>query len=237
VGTFVSPGTIFTQQSWGQTPSTFRFVTDAAHADFMKLVYVTVGSQDQLAGARAGDAVTTSQWGLTASVDGTQVEFNWDYPNDGGCTSCGVQQFLLDGSGAVVQLDDPIRLAPIALVNGAGETRTYSLQFDGSWVAGLPDLHADLERANGNISAAVQAKNVAIPSGTVVADASDPSRQYVFKQLQVNEYLTTIPDPGGLDLGLAAGLDLSTVPGWHAVAIGPRPAAPEVRYSEGRPVR
>jgi hypothetical protein len=237
VGSFVAPGTTFSQQAWGQTPSTFRFVTDAADPDFMKLVYATVGTQDQLAGARIGDPVTSQQWGLTATVGGAAVQFNWEYPDGGTCMNCGVQQFLLDTHGQLVQLDDPIRLAPIELVNGAGERRTYSLQFDGSWVSGLPDLHGDLDRGGGSLSPAVAAKAVSIPSGTVVADALDGTKQYVFKQLQVSQYLATVADPGGLDLAMAGGLDLSTVPSWTPTGIGRKPDSATLRYSEGRPVK
>ncbi|GEJ55295.1 hypothetical protein AMYX_00360 [Anaeromyxobacter diazotrophicus] len=239
VAALVPAGTVFTQPSWGATPSTYTLVTDPADPSFMELVYLTVGQQDlqQHPTAVAGGVVTSGQWGLSATIGGTQVQFNWEYPDaSGACTTCGTQQFLLDAGGQIVQLDDPIRLAAMDLVNGAGEHHRYSMQFDGSWVSGLPDLHADLQAAGYQITPAIQAKAVAIPTGTVVTDAADASRQYVFKQLQVSEYLATAADPGGLDLAAAGALDLSTVPAWVATGLGARPPF-VLKYSEGNPVK
>jgi hypothetical protein len=236
--TLVPPGTTFTQQAWGLTPSQFQLVEDSADPRFMKLVYTVVGDQDahQPSPPAVGDVVTAGQWNLSAQIGNQAVLFSWDYPSQqNNCPSCGVQQFLVDGQGQLVLLDDPIRLAPIDLVNGAGEHHVYSLSFDGSWVSGLPDLHRDLQAAGYLITPAIQAKAVAIPNGTVVTDAVDGTKQYLFKQLAVSEYLATTSDPGGLDVTAAQALDLSTVPTWAATALGARPSY-VLKYSEGNAI-
>ena len=130
-------------------------------------------------------------------------------------------------------LDDPIRLSPITLSNHAGQSKTLSLQFDGSWVSGLPDVFNDLQRNGFQLTPDIEAKVIAIPAGTLVTDAVDASKQYVFKPLQVSEYLETIPDPGNLDLGPAKALDLGTVPNFIDHGMGSIPDAP-VKYSEGK---
>jgi hypothetical protein len=237
--TFLAGVDHFTPQ-WASTgSSTYRFVTDSSSGSFLKLVYDTVGTQDQNSGISAGDAVTTGQWSLlacaangTAVVDGVgnQVQFNWDYPQN--CQNCdGGQQFLMSGS-QYVMLDDPIRLASLSLVNHHGDTRSYALQFDGSWVSGLPNIQNELQQNGWEFTQALADKLVAIPNGTEVTDAGDAGKHYLFKQIQVSEYLSTIGDPGNLDLSQASGLDLTTVTGYSNNGMGTIPDVP-VKYSEG----
>jgi hypothetical protein len=225
---FVPAGTVFKPQ-WGGG-STYEFVTDSQSPKYLKLVYKTVSEGEQ--GKAIGDVVQTGQWGLVAYVDDVSagVQYNWDYPQDG--QDWGSQQFLLAG-GAPVLLDDPIRLDPVTLVNDTGE-RTFSLQFDGSWVGGLPDVYRDLERSGFEITPEIQAKIFTIPGGTEVVDAVS-GKHYLFKPLQMNEYLATIEDPGDLDPAAAAALDLGSVPSFVPHHMGPLPEVP-VKYSEGKPV-
>jgi hypothetical protein len=131
-----------------------------------------------------------------------------------------------------VLLDDPIRLASISLVNHHGDARSYALQFDGSWVSGLPDIQNELQRNGWTFTQSLADKLVVIPNGTAVTDAGDASKHYLFKQIQVSEYLSTIGDPGNLDLSQASGLDLSTVTGYSNNGMGTIPDVP-VKYSEG----
>lgn len=233
--TFLS-GVSYFKPQWCQSDcSTYRFETTAGD-NFLKLVYDVVGTQDESSGAVSGAPVTQGQWGLMAydaSNNSLNQQFNWDYPQN--CTNCGgQQQFLMDGS-TYVMLDDPIRLAPVELSTSGG-LKTFSLQFDGSWVSGLPEVFRDLEQNNWNFTPEIAAKVVAIPSGTEVVDATDSSKHYLFKQLQVQEYLARIADPGGLDLTEASALDLSTLPGYADSGMGAIPNV-AVKYSEGVPVQ
>jgi len=230
--TFVPAATVFMQQFNGGQESTFTFITDPADPGgrYMKLVYDTVRGRDEQNGKRSGQLVQTSIWGLLATIDGELTQFNWDYPQDG--QDWGSQQFLLAG-GTPVLLDDPIRLNPVTLGNASGE-RTFSLQFDGSWVAGLPDVYRDLERNHFEITPDIEAKIFTIPAGTEVVDALTGTH-YLFKPLQMREYLATIADPGDLALAAALALDLGSVPDFVPHDLAPRPDVP-VKYSEGKPV-
>jgi len=227
-------GLVFRQHNGSDTESTFSF--DAAQ---LKLVYKVPGSGS---GHVAGDPLESNVWDLQAShEDGTPVaeRYNYEYPqgssNPG--DNYGKQQFLIDGQDQYVFLDDPIRLAPIELTGQAGTTKKYALSFDGNWVQGLPSIWEDLHDANGDMSAAIAAKVANIPDGQVVTDATDSSKTYLFKQLQVTEYLLPLDTtPTDLDLAQASALDLA--------ALAPTPIDPglgampdvQVKYSEGNAV-
>jgi hypothetical protein len=223
-------GVSYFKQAWG-TGTTYSFdpVT-------MALVVRTVGTGDT---ASAGSAVTSSIWGLTgydAANLPLGVQFNWEYPMDGG-GNMGLQQFLVDGSGGLVVLDDPIRMKPELLTDGAGATRTYSLVFDGSWVGGLPEIWSDLQAASFNLTAAIKQKVVTIPSSLAFTDAADATKTYLFKPLEVSQYLMTLSSYAGtLTTDAAAALDLATVPTWQDTAMGPPPTDAVLKYSEGKPV-
>ncbi|HEY7725249.1 MAG TPA: hypothetical protein VH880_07940 [Anaeromyxobacteraceae bacterium] len=216
---------------WGGDGSTYAFVTDPG-SSFLKLVYKTVGASSA---ASPGDAVTSGQWGLLGwSAAGDPLgQFNWDYPPPG--QSWGSQQFLVDAAGAYRLLDDPIRLQPLTLANGAGELRTLSLQFDGNWVSGLPDVWNELRKNGFDVTPEIAARAIAIPSGEEVVDAGPGGAHYRFKQLVVSEYLRGVPDPGNLDVGPAEALDLGLARGFVDNGMGARPEVP-VKYSEGKPV-
>jgi hypothetical protein len=244
-GGFVPAGTTFRQQ-WDTSACALTCPTPLAQSTYqfdaasMKLVYACVSDGDRQKGVAPGDAVTTPQWGLVAydsQCARTGVQYNWDTPQDGQQGSFGTQQYLRRGDGSWVLLEDPIRLAPIQLSNHRGDLVTLSLQFDGNWVQGLPDVYNELQ-ANGYVlTQAIADKVVVIPAGTEVVDASDGSKHYLFKPLQMNEYLAVIADPGGLDPSAAAGLDLASVRGFVDDAhLGDVPVVP-VKYSEGKLVQ
>jgi hypothetical protein len=236
VDEFIPASTSFAQQ-WGDDPSTFTFDTDPSSGTFLQLLWDHVGAQDQSAGTH-GQPVTAGQYGLVASVGGTPLDtqFNWNYPQ--GDQNFGSQQFLKDGDGAFVILEDPLRFTGVSLNNGAGESRNFSLQFDGQWMGGLPDVHMDLQNAHFNVTDDIKNKNVSVPNGTELVDATGSGAHYLVKQLQVSEYLATLDsDPGDLDLSGADALDLSTVPAYSAAGMTTKPTGVTLKYSEGNPVQ
>ncbi len=214
-------GVVLTQQWAGQGASTYSFDASA-----FTLKYAQVGP-DAEAGKSQGSPVTTQRWGL---VGPDNVQYNWEYPDaQSQCTNCGVQQYLTDGA-EVVLLDDPIRLAPIALTNRGGQSQTYSLQFDGNWINGLPNLYDNQGKFNIGTAANLA---VAMPT-TPVLDA-DGTKSYLFKQLRVSEYLLPIADPNdpGIDLTNASTLGLDSVPTFVDHSLGDWPSNVAVKYSEG----
>ena len=238
-GAFVPTGTVFRQQWDGGTcsntcgqQSTYRF-----DANTMKLVYVCAGSQDRNAnGKSANDVVEYGQWGLVAydaQCNNTHVQYNWDYPQGNQPGNFGTQQYLKRADDSLVILEDPIRLESIQLPNRHGDVLTLSLQFDGNWVNGLPDIYNELQNNDWVLTDAIADKIVVIPAGTEVVDANDSTKHYLFKPLQMNEYLPVIADPQDVDVSQAAGLDLSTVPTFVDAQLGPLPDVP-TKYSEGK---
>lgn len=221
--------------------STFRFETDSANGKFLKLVYLTVGSQD--AGGSTppavGDVVTRGQWGLLGYDQGGQstgVQFNWEYPQ--GTQNWGSQTYLYtdaQGGGKTWKiLDDPIPLRPL-LLNG----RNYSLQYDG-WLHGLPEYWEELQRNHWNITDDIASKIVNIPEGTSVTHAVTQSQTYLLKPLEIGVYLklATTPD-ATLDIAPAQAIDLADttkVPAFVDPQLGPVPAGAVLRYSEGKKV-
>jgi hypothetical protein len=229
---FVPVGTTFEQQWCSQggkvgssACSTFSFVTDAASPDYMKLVYATVGDSD-LGKASVGAPVQTGMWGLQATVGGSVAQFNWDFPMQGQDFG-GAQQYLVRADGSFVQLDDPIRLDAVSLVN-AGATRTFTLQFDGNWMQGLPNVWDDLRTAGFQVDDSIKSKAFSVPTGTVVGT-------YIVKQLQVSQYMSLSPATP-LDLAEAAAIDLDTVPTFVDHGMGAIPDLAPLKYSEGNPV-
>jgi hypothetical protein len=188
----------------------------------MKLVYKTVADSDSKSGKAVGDEVTTGMWGLQAGG----VQYNWDFPQQGQDFG-GSQQFLVDAAGEYVRLDDPIRLEAVSLTNGP-ESRSFTLQFDGNWMQGLPNVWDDLRRNGFEVSDAIKAKAFAVPTGTVIGP-------YVVKQLQVSEYMALSPD-APLDLAEASAIDLSTIPTFVDHGMGAVPEPAPLKYSEGKPV-
>jgi hypothetical protein len=238
---FLPAGTTFKSgwydKSRPEPGSEYRFAVDEGSPHFMNLVYVKVGADEPGSGeamAIVGGKVSSAKWGLLACRNGVEIDplqqFNWDYPwqgHDGG------SQQLLKGADGYVLLAEPLRFDLIALRNGAGESRNFQLQFDGSWVEGLPSIYDDLRMADFEVTLAIASKVVAIPDGTEVTDASG-GKAYVFRQLQIREYLYPT-DAASLDLTPANDLSLDDVPGYVApdppmVALDPNA---RLLYSEG----
>jgi hypothetical protein len=223
-------GTTFKRAWNGDTQSVFTFNTTT-----LKLVYATVGPQD--AGHQVDDVLDTGEWNLVATASGVQQPemYSWEYPNQGAQPgdSYGKQQFLLDSNQQYVILHDPIRLAPISLTNGAAQTKNYSLQFDGNWVGGLPDIWSDMQAAGYDMTGAIADKVVVIPDGQQVSGADGAT--YTFKQLQVSEYLLPAAAEASLDatLTLAADITLGTqAPFFVDPVLGDMPVV-AVKYVEG----
>lgn len=233
--TFVPAGTVF-KSSWApDTESTFTFVTDPASANFMKLVYNTVGQSDQAAtpAPAVGEVVQKGQWGLAAydANGNTGVQFNWDYPREG--DMFGSQQYLKDASNNYVLLSDPILLQPVVLTNKLGVQKTLSLQYDG-WMHGLPDLFQELQKSKFVMTAAISDKIINIPAGTPAVDAQDATKGYLIKPLEVSQFLGVVADAPGLDISVADSIDLLTVPVFVEHNMGAMPATTGVKYSEGK---
>jgi hypothetical protein len=179
--------------------------------------------------------VTSGQWGLLAALDGLDQadQYNWDYPNQPS-DSWGSQQFLVR-DGQFVYVDDPIRLAPVTLQNHAGLSKRYALQFDGSWVGGLPDIYRLLQGSGYQMTPEIAAQVVAIPDGTPVTDGAD---QYLFKAVELQEFLPVLAAAPSLSLDTAAGIDLATAPAFEAswANVAAQPTVP-LKYSEGKLVQ
>ncbi|NKE69662.1 hypothetical protein [Candidatus Manganitrophus noduliformans] len=233
--TFVPTGTVF-KSSWSpDTESTFEFVTDPNSANFMKLVYKTIGQTDQSSNPapQVGQVVTNGQWGLVAYVNGNQTtnQFNWDYPREG--DMWGSQQYLKDASNNYVLLSDPVRLLPVTLTNNAGEEKSLALQYDG-WMHGLPDLFHELFKNGHVMTEDISNKIINIPAGTQVTDADDQTKGYLVKPLEVSQFLAVLEnDPGDLDISVADSIDLNSVPVLVDHNMGDVPETDGVKYSEG----
>lgn len=159
------------------------------------------------------------------------MQFNWEYPREG--ENWGTLTYLVDANGDFKLLDDPIALAPVVLTNGAGDSKTLSLRYDG-WMFGLPDLFEELRKSDFVVTQAIADKIINIPAGTEVTDASDSSKTYLIKPLKVSEFLTAVPDPGNLDLTVANAVDIETlVPSFVEHGMGPMPNVTTVKYAEG----
>ncbi len=242
---FLTQGVTTTfKPQWDQNGggSVFRLVTDSADANFLKLVYVTVGSNDsaltdeQGNPVQSGDVVTQGVWGLVAYEDGvaTTQQFNWEYPRQG--ENWGTLTYLLDTNNNYKLLDDPIALAPVALSNGAGVQKTLSLRYDG-WMHGMPDLFEDLRKNDFVVTQTIADKIINIPAGTQLDDAADSSKHYLVKPLEVSEFLEVVADPGTLDLTTANAVNLDALaPNFVEHNMGDTPNVTTVKYSEGNPV-
>ena len=238
----IPSGTVFSPQFFqpGTSPSTYSFVTAAGSQSFMKLVYATVSESDASNGVKVGDVVTTSLQGLTATVGGATVQFNWQYPLQG--QMGGVQQFLLESGGSYKMLDNPIQLESVTLTNPTG-SRTFTLQFDGNWMQGLPNVMQDLTSSGFKVTQALKDRSFAVPTGTEIGS-------YIVKQLQISEFKEMLPSATALDLAAAKALNLSNsvstdglnTPGFQTVlefadpGMAPDVPIADLKYSEGKPV-
>jgi len=236
--TFLEANTIFKPQWTDSGNSTYQLITDSTDPNFLKLVYVTVGTNDSTATnadgtqVAAGDVVRTNIWGLAAWVDvnNTGTQFNWEYPREG--ENWGTITYLMNADNTYKLLDDPISLSAITVTNNVGVSKTLSLQFDG-WMHGLPDMFEELRKADFVITSDISDKVINIPEGTEVVNSVD-STHYLIKPLEVSQYLNVVADPGDLAIAVADGVDLSTVPVFVEHGMGAKPDVSVVKYSEGK---
>ena len=231
----VVPAGLRFRRTWADAQTVFVFGTDPGAAGFMSLRYETPGPQDSAAGHVAHEVVAEQIWNLSPEQGGvpTGEAFSWDYPQQDG-NGNSAQQYLLQ-DGAYVVLDDPLQFAPLPLTAHDGSSRSYALQFDGSWVNGLPNLYDQLRAAGYDVTPAIADQIVNIPEGTVVIDAAVQGKRYVMKPLQIRQYLLPIPDPLNLSLDAANALSLGDVPDYVDAGMGAPPSA-AIKYSEGLPV-
>ncbi len=230
--------------------------TDPASSTFMMLVYAA--DDPSTSGDETGQVYTGDEWGLQAYdasgqvllADGSfatpdssgfapgAVQFNWEYDEQGGW---GSQQFLCRTQGCptvddYLTLDDPIQLQPVQLTDGAGNTRTFQLQYDG-WLFGLPDPYEDLDQNGWKMTQAIADKVVNVPDGTLVTGTD--GTQYYIRPLEVSLFLNEVSAPASPpDVSLGQAVDLSTVPAFDdpTQRMGATPADVTLKYSEGKPV-
>ncbi len=238
VSTFVPANTVFKSQWNPDNDSTYVFDTDSNSATFMKLRYNTIGDNDKDGtgtpndGVTINGVVTSGQWGLVAYVDGveTDTQYNWDYPREG--ENFGKMTYLIDANDAYVILSDPIQLLPVTVNNNAGASKILSLQYDG-WMHGLPDLFEELRKKDFVMDASISDKIINIPAGTEVTDATDSTKTYLIKPLEISQFLNPVSDPGSLDITVSDDVDLSSVPNFVEHNMGDIPTVSNAKYSEG----
>ena len=225
--------------------SSYTYVVDPANPKFLSLTYATVGTQDALGSTppKAGDVVSTQMGSLTGfdASGASQAQFNWDYPMSQG-NGFGTQTFLYTVANGVTTyklLDQPIALAPLALVAGDGSSKTLSIQYDG-WMQGLPQFNDQLAINGYTMTADIANQIVNIPAGTVAKSATDATVTYLIKPLQEALYLLVAATPDTtLDLTSALAINLSatsTLPQYSDNGLGTEPAITTISYSEGNPV-
>ena len=237
--TFVPSGTVFKSPWNSENGSTFTFDTDSSSNTFLKLLYASIGDEDRDSqgdpnqGVSVGAIVTNGKWGLEAFVSdvASGVQYNWDYPREG--ENWGTMTYLINGDGSYKILDDPIQLAPITLANNAGDSKTLSMQYDG-WMHGLPDLYEELRKNDWVMTSKVSDKIINIPAGTALTDAVDSSKSYLIKPLEISQFLNLLASaPEGLDITVADGVDLSTIPAFVDHGMLEIPVVTTTKYSEG----
>lgn len=233
--TFVAAGTVF-KNGWDQSDSgsTYEFITVSSDSRFLMLVYRTIGDDDKdpegnpNEGVSVGAVVAESIWGLRATIDGDDVDFNWEYSEGGGWGSV---TYLKNTDGTYKILDDPVLFDSITVANGAGESKTLSLKYDG-WMHGLPEMYDELEKNNWVITADIKDKIINIPAGTTLVDAVEGT-EYLVKPLEQGLFLEVVSDPGNLELTSAEAVDLSEVPDFTDHGMGDVPSDAPLYYSEG----
>jgi hypothetical protein len=229
--TLIPDGTVFSEP-WDENGATYAFVTDATSEDYLMLVYASVPENAQDMDGNeisAGDVVENGKWGLRATIDGEEVDFNWEY-NEWGWGSV---TYLMDGDDYVI-LDDPVRFNPITITHN-GADKTLALQYDG-WMMGLPDMYHDLHQNNWVMTDEIAEKIVNLEAGTEVVDSATDT-EYVIKPLDISQFLLPIDEgtDGSLlpDLSQADVVDMDDVPVYVEHGMGDMPTGTEVLYSEG----
>lgn len=197
-----------------------------------------------------GTAVTVDEWGVPTDPNSRPTEHNWEYA--GANENWGKQRFLASVADATdyIILDDPIPLQSFTLTNLGGDTKTFSLRYDG-WMHGLPELYFELQKNDWQMSDDIRNKIVKIAAGTVVTDSSatysdNTPVKYFIKPLNTSILLHVLTDTeetaAGSSLPTINSVDLSTLPSFTAHGMGAVPTvdwdgnALVLKYSEGKPV-
>lgn len=234
----VPDGTVFSDP-WNDAGSTYEFITDPTDADYLMLVYKTIGDNDKdqngdpKEGVEVG-GIVGNVWGVETTFPGDSepTAFNWEYNADGGWGSV---SYLKNPDNSYKLLDDPMRFDSFTAQNGAGDTKTLSLQFDG-WMMGLPEMYQDLEKNDWTMSEDIAGKIINLPAGTPLTEATTGT-EYLLKPLEISQFLSLTSATSGLpDIALGQSVDLSTVPDFVEHGMGDMPTDVDLLYSEGLPV-
>jgi hypothetical protein len=235
VSYIVPDGTVFSDP-WNENNSTYELITDSTSDNYLMLVYKTIGDNDRDQNGNPNEGVTvggivSNVWGIetTYAGDSEPTAFNWEYNVQGGWGSV---SYLMNTDGSYKLLDDPVRFDSIVASNGAGESKTLSLQYDG-WMMGLPEMYWELEKNDWTMNDDIKNKIINLPAGTEVTDAATGTA-YLLKPLEISQFLTISSATTGLpDVSSGQAVDLSTVPDFVEHGMGDIPSGTELKYSEG----
>lgn len=236
VDDLIPDGTVFSDP-WNDAASTYELVTDPDDDDYLMLVYKTIGDNDRDQNGDPNEGVAVGEvvgnvWGIEAEIDSVDVGFNWEYSEDGGWGSV---TYLMNADESYKLLDDPMRFESITAKNGADETKTLVLQYDG-WMMGLPDMYMELSKNDWTINDDIADKIINLAAGTELTDA-DTSKAYLLKPLDISQFLKETSETTGLpDVTAGQDVDLSTIPEFTEHGMGDIPTDVDLLYSEGLPV-
>lgn len=239
------------REPWADNNSTYTFDTDPASGTFLMLVYATIGDNDRdqdgnpNPGVAPNNVVEKDIWGIVAydggaevfGTDGEPLAFNWEHDSDGAeMNDWGSVTYLLNADDTYALLDDPIRFVSLTAQNNAGDTKTLALQFDG-WMMGLPDMYQELEKNDWTMSDELADKIINLAAGTELTDASDITRTYLLKPLEISQFLPIVSYTGSLELpnvAQADSIDLTAIDIYTAPTMGGIPSGTTILYSEGK---
>lgn len=243
-------GTVLVEPWDPESHSSYVLDKDPDSDSYLLLLYNTVAGQDETDGALVGNVVTKDIWGLRIQGDDSAISdatlYNWEYQGENDFH--GNVTYLQDSEGDYVLLSEPIRFDPIRLastndiVHSTPEEDwlSYALSFDG-FLHGLPDTWWELEKVDysGDSVGSILSKNVRIPDGTELADASSDATYFV-KGVDVGIFLGQIdafPLGDEPDLSQADGINLDTdLPEFTAPVLDTEIPDVAVRYIEGVPI-
>ena len=236
VDDIVPDGTVFKDPWNPETSSTYELITDPSDDNFLMLVYKTVGDNDKDQNGQPNEGVSvggivSNVWGIetTFAGDSEPTAFNWEYSAGGGWGSV---TYLKNSDGSYKLLDDPMRFETITAQNGAGDSKTLSLQYDG-WMMGLPDMYWELQKNEWVMSNKITNKIINLPAGTALTDAVSGT-DYLLKPLEISQFLLPATATTGLpDIAMGESVDLSTVPDFVEHGMGDMPTDVDLLYSEG----
>jgi hypothetical protein len=229
-------GTVFSDP-WNEANSTYELILDPTDENYLMLVYKTIGDNDKNQNGDPNEGVViggvvSNVWGIEATIDSETVAFNWEYSAHGGWGSV---SYLKNSDDSYKLLDDPMRFNSFTAQNGAGDTKTLSLQFDG-WMMGLPDMYWELQKNDWTMTDDIANKIINLPTGTQVVDAVSGT-EYLLKPLEISQFLSLTSANTGLpDITAVQDVDLTTVPDYVEHGMGAMPTDVELLYSEGNPV-